>query len=142
MADKNPLIERGAPYIDLLLVQVYGIQGEKGDWDPVARKPEKTMEERWESYSKYIRPEQYMVGFSFYEENAGSGNLWYDINERKDDHNPLNSEIAGTRAERYAKWQPKTGGVKGGIFSYAIDRDGVAHQPKKSQMMRKELTRL
>ncbi|HEL1017554.1 TPA: endo-beta-N-acetylglucosaminidase [Streptococcus equi subsp. zooepidemicus] len=131
MADKNPLIERGAPYIDLLLVQVYGIQGEKGDWDPVARKPEKTMEERWESYSKYIRPEQYMVGFSFYEENAGSGNLWYDINERKDDHNPLNSEIAGTRAERYAKWQPKTGGVKGGIFSYAIDRDGVAHQPEK-----------
>lgn len=131
MADKNPLIERGAPYIDLLLVQVYGAQGEKGDWDPVARKPEKTMEERWESYSKYIRPEQYMVGFSFYEENAGSGNLWYDINERKDDHNPLNSEIAGTRAERYAKWQPKTGGVKGGIFSYAIDRDGVAHQPKK-----------
>ncbi|HEK9991732.1 TPA: endo-beta-N-acetylglucosaminidase [Streptococcus equi subsp. zooepidemicus] len=131
MADKNPLIERGAPYIDLLLVQVYGTQGEKGDWDPVARKPEKTMEERWESYSKYIRPEQYMVGFSFYEENAGSGNLWYDINERKDDHNPLNSEIAGTRAERYAKWQPKTGGVKGGLFSYAIDRDGVAHQPKK-----------
>ncbi|HEL0164880.1 TPA: endo-beta-N-acetylglucosaminidase [Streptococcus equi subsp. zooepidemicus] len=131
MADKNPLIERGAPYIDLLLVQVYGAQGERGEWDPVARKPEKTMEERWESYSKYIRPEQYMVGFSFYEENAGSGNLWYDINERKDDHNPLNSEIAGTRAERYAKWQPKTGGVKGGIFSYAIDRDGVAHQPKK-----------
>lgn len=131
MADKNPLIERGAQYIDLLLVQVYGTQGEKGDWDPVARKPEKTMEERWESYSKYIRPEQYMVGFSFYEENAGSGNLWYDINERKDDHNPLNSEIAGTRAERYAKWHPKTGGVKGGIFSYAIDRDGVAHQPKK-----------
>ncbi|HEL0023651.1 endo-beta-N-acetylglucosaminidase family protein [Streptococcus equi subsp. zooepidemicus] len=131
MADKNPLIERGAPYIDLLLVQVYGAQGERGEWDPVARKPEKTMEERWESYSKYIRPEQYMVGFSFYEENAGSGNLWYDINERKDDHNPLNSEIAGTRAERYAKWQPKTGGVKGGIFSYAIDRDGVAHQPEK-----------
>lgn len=131
MADKNPLIERGAQYIDLLLVQVYGTQSEKGDWDPVARKPEKTMEERWESYSKYIRPEQYMVGFSFYEENAGSGNLWYDINERKDDHNSLNSEIAGTRAERYAKWQPKTGGVKGGIFSYAIDRDGVAHQPKK-----------
>ncbi|UFR19381.1 endo-beta-N-acetylglucosaminidase [Streptococcus equi subsp. zooepidemicus] len=131
MADKNPLIERGASYIDLLLVQVYGAQGERGEWDPVARKPEKTMEERWESYSKYIRPEQYMVGFSFYEENAGSGNLWYDINERKDDHNPLHSEITGTRAERYAKWQPKTGGVKGGLFSYAIDRDGVAHQPKK-----------
>lgn len=131
MADKNPLIERGAPYIDLLLVQVYGTQGEKGGFDNANHKAVDTMEERWESYSKYIRPEQYMVGFSFYEENAGSGNLWYDINERKDDHNPLHSEITGTRAERYAKWQPKTGGVKGGIFSYAIDRDGVAHQPKK-----------
>lgn len=141
MADKNPLIERGAPYIDLLLVQVYGAQGERGEWDPVARKPEKTMEERWESYSKYIRPEQYMVGFSFYEENAGSGNLWYDINERKDDHNPLNSEIAGTRAERYAKWQPKTGGVKGGIFSYGIDRDGVAH-PKKNGPKNPELDKI
>ncbi|KIS09365.1 endo-beta-N-acetylglucosaminidase EndoS [Streptococcus equi] len=131
MADKNPLIERGAPYIDLLLVQVYGAQGEKGGFDNANHKAVDTMEERWESYSKYIRPEQYMVGFSFYEENAGSGNLWYDINERKDDHNPLHSEITGTRAERYAKWQPKTGGVKGGIFSYAIDRDGVAHQPEK-----------
>ncbi|WKF66802.1 endo-beta-N-acetylglucosaminidase family protein [Streptococcus equi] len=131
MADKNPLIERGASYIDLLLVQVYGAQGEKGGFDNANHKAVDTMEERWESYSKYIRPEQYMVGFSFYEENAGSGNLWYDINERKDDHNPLHSEITGTRAERYAKWQPKTGGVKGGIFSYAIDRDGVAHQPKK-----------
>ncbi|HEL0613116.1 TPA: endo-beta-N-acetylglucosaminidase [Streptococcus equi subsp. zooepidemicus] len=141
MADKNPLIERGAPYIDLLLVQVYGAQGERGEWDPVARKPEKTMEERWESYSKYMRPEQYMVGFSFYEENAGSGNLWYDINERKDDHNPLHSEITGTRAERYAKWQPKTGGVKGGIFSYAIDRDGVAH-PKKNGPKNPELDKI
>ncbi|HEL0606884.1 TPA: endo-beta-N-acetylglucosaminidase [Streptococcus equi subsp. zooepidemicus] len=141
MADKNPLIERGAPYIDLLLVQVYGAQGEKGEFDNANHKAVDTMEERWESYSKYIRPEQYMVGFSFYEENAGSGNLWYDINERKDDHNPLNSEIAGTRAERYAKWQPKTGGVKGGIFSYAIDRDGVAH-PKKNGPKNPELDKI
>ncbi|HEL0663333.1 TPA: endo-beta-N-acetylglucosaminidase [Streptococcus equi subsp. zooepidemicus] len=141
MADKNPLIERGAPYIDLLLVQVYGTQGEKGGFDNANHKAVDTMEERWESYSKYIRPEQYMVGFSFYEENAGSGNLWYDINERKDDHNPLNSEIAGTRAERYAKWQPKTGGVKGGIFSYGIDRDGVAH-PKKNGPKNPELDKI
>lgn len=91
------------------------------------------MEERWQGYSKYIRPEQYMIGFSFYEERAGSGNLWYDINSRKDDDkaNGINTDITGTRAERYARWQPKTGGVKGGIFSYAIDRDGVAHQPEK-----------
>ncbi|MEN4375479.1 endo-beta-N-acetylglucosaminidase family protein [Streptococcus pyogenes] len=133
MADKNPLIERGAPYINLLLVQVYGSQGEKGGWEPVSNRPEKTMEERWQGYSKYIRPEQYMIGFSFYEENAQEGNLWYDINSRKDEDkaNGINTDITGTRAERYARWQPKTGGVKGGIFSYAIDRDGVAHQPKK-----------
>ncbi|HEP1501871.1 TPA: endo-beta-N-acetylglucosaminidase family protein [Streptococcus pyogenes] len=131
MADKNPLIERGAPYINLLLVQVYGSQGEKGGWEPVSNRPEKTMEERWQGYSKYIRPEQYMIGFSFYEERAGSGNLWYDINVEDESNPNIGKEIKGTRAERYAKWQPKTGGVKGGIFSYAVDRDGVAH-PKKN----------
>ncbi|GFE44558.1 endo-beta-N-acetylglucosaminidase protein EndoS [Streptococcus canis] len=131
MADKNPLIERGAPYIDLLLVQVYGSQGEKGSWDPVSNRPEKAMEERWQGYSKYIRPEQYMIGFSFYEERAGSGNLWYDINVEDESNPTIGKEIKGTRAERYARWQPKTGGVKGGIFSYAVDRDGVAH-PKKN----------
>ncbi len=131
IADKNPLIERGAPYINLLLVQVYGSQGEKGGWEPVSNRPEKTMEERWQGYSKYIRPEQYMIGFSFYEERAGSGNLWYDINVEDESNPNIGKEIKGTRAERYAKWQPKTGGVKGGIFSYAVDRDGVAH-PKKN----------
>ncbi|HEK9990108.1 TPA: endo-beta-N-acetylglucosaminidase [Streptococcus equi subsp. zooepidemicus] len=131
MADKNPLIERSAPYIDLLLVQVYGTQGEKGGFDNANHKAVDTMEERWESYSKYIRPEQYMVGFSFYEEKANSGNLWYDVNVEDDTNPNIGSEIKGTRAERYAKWQPKTGGVKGGIFSYGIDRDGVAH-PKKN----------
>ncbi|HEQ9264750.1 TPA: endo-beta-N-acetylglucosaminidase [Streptococcus pyogenes] len=131
MADKNPLIERGAPYINLLLVQVYGSQGEKGGWEPVSNRPERTMEERWQGYSKYIRPEQYMIGFSFYEERAGSGNLWYDINVEDESNPNIGKEIKGTRAERYAKWQPKTGGVKGGIFSYAVDRDGVAH-PKKN----------
>ncbi|HEP1433204.1 TPA: endo-beta-N-acetylglucosaminidase family protein [Streptococcus pyogenes] len=133
MADKNPLIERGAPYIDLLLVQVYGARGEQGEFQNDTRLVTETPEERWQGYSKYIRPEQYMIGFSFYEERAGSGNLWYDINSRKDEDkaNGINTDITGTRAERYARWQPKTGGVKGGIFSYAIDRDGVAHQPKQ-----------
>lgn len=133
MADKNPLIERGAPYIDLLLVQVYGARGEQGEFQNDTKLVTETPEERWQGYSKYIRPEQYMIGFSFYEERAGSGNLWYDINSRKDDDkaNGINTDITGTRAERYARWQPKTGGVKGGIFSYAIDRDGVAHQPKQ-----------
>lgn len=133
MADKNPLIERGAPYIDLLLVQVYGARGEQGEFQNDTKLVTDTPEERWQGYSKYIRPEQYMIGFSFYEERAGSGNLWYDINSRKDEDkaNGINTDITGTRAERYARWQPKTGGVKGGIFSYAVDRDGVAHQPKQ-----------
>lgn len=133
MADKNPLIERGAPYIDLLLVQVYGARGEQGEFQNDTKLVTETPEERWQGYSKYIRPEQYMIGFSFYEERAGSGNLWYDINSRKDEDtaNGINTDITGTRAERYARWQPKTGGIKGGIFSYAIDRDGVAHQPKQ-----------
>ncbi|HEP1645479.1 TPA: endo-beta-N-acetylglucosaminidase [Streptococcus pyogenes] len=133
MADKNPLIERGAPYIDLLLVQVYGVRGEQGEFQNDTKLVTETPEERWQGYSKYIRPEQYMIGFSFYEERAGSGNLWYDINSRKDEDkaNGINTDITGTRAERYARWQPKTGGIKGGIFSYAIDRDGVAHQPKQ-----------
>ncbi|HER7158897.1 TPA: endo-beta-N-acetylglucosaminidase [Streptococcus pyogenes] len=133
MADKNPLIERGASYINLLLGQVYGSQGEKGVFQNDTKLVTDTPEERWQGYSKYIRPEQYMIGFSFYEENAQEGNLWYDINSRKDEDtaNGINTDITGTRAERYARWQPKTGGAKGGIFSYAIDRDGVAHQPKK-----------
>ncbi|HEQ0693929.1 TPA: endo-beta-N-acetylglucosaminidase [Streptococcus pyogenes] len=131
MADKNPLIERGAPYIDLLLVQVYGARGEQGEFQNDTRLVTETPEERWQGYSKYIRPEQYMIGFSFYEERAGSGNLWYDINVEAESNPNVGKEIKGTRAERYAKWQPKTGGVKGGIFSYAVDRDGVAH-PKKN----------
>lgn len=131
MADKNPLIERGAPYIDLLLVQVYGARGEQGEFQNDTRLVTETPEERWQGYSKYIRPEQYMIGFSFYEERAGSGNLWYDINVEDESNPNVGKEIKGTRAERYAKWQPKTGGVKGGIFSYAVDRDGVAH-PKKN----------
>ncbi|WP_326623845.1 endo-beta-N-acetylglucosaminidase family protein [Streptococcus pyogenes] len=131
MADKNPLIERGAPYINLLLVQVYGSQGEKGVFQNDTKLVTDTPEERWQGYSKYIRPEQYMIGFSFYEERAGSGNLWYDINVEDESNPNIGKEIKGTRAERYAKWQPKTGGVKGGIFSYAVDRDGVAH-PKKN----------
>lgn len=131
MADKNPLIERGAPYINLLLVQIYGSQGEKGVFQNDTKLVTDTPEERWQGYSKYIRPEQYMIGFSFYEERAGSGNLWYDINVEDESNPNVGKEIKGTRAERYAKWQPKTGGVKGGIFSYAVDRDGVAH-PKKN----------
>ncbi|AQX06921.1 endo-beta-N-acetylglucosaminidase [Elizabethkingia meningoseptica] len=64
-------------------------------------------------YAPYINMKQFLPGFSFYEENGYPGNYWNDVRY------PQN----GTgRAYDYARWQPKTG-KKGGVFSYAIDRD-------------------
>ncbi|KAM3548920.1 hypothetical protein MY1884_008973 [Beauveria asiatica] len=56
---------------------------------------------------------QLMAGYfrSCYEENGAN---WGDTT----------SPITSSRAWQYAKWQP-SGATKGGIFSYAIDRDGV-----------------
>ncbi|MGT2933072.1 EndoS/ChiA family endoglycosidase [Streptococcus catagoni] len=115
---RNPLFQEVAPSTDLVLRQFYGMQGER------------ELDSDWEEFKNYISPSQYMIGFTFYEENAGQGNIWHDINDYDPADPDKGSRIEGTRAERYAKWQPKTGGVKAGIFSYAIDRDGVAHQPK------------
>lgn len=67
----------------------------------------------WESYSDKIKPEQYLPGFSFYEEH-GFG--WLDTIE------PIVSSNAG----KYALWEPEgASGLKGGIFGYATDRDGA-----------------
>ncbi|MCT3921527.1 endo-beta-N-acetylglucosaminidase [Elizabethkingia anophelis] len=64
-------------------------------------------------YAPYINMKQFLPGFSFYEENGYPGNYWNDVRY------PQN----GTgRAYDYARWQPATG-KKGGIFSYAIERD-------------------
>ncbi|KAJ3497796.1 hypothetical protein NLG97_g1622 [Lecanicillium saksenae] len=67
----------------------------------------------WNSFSNYIESNQYMIGFTFYEEN--DSNRWDDTS----------APISTSRAESFAEWQP-TGATKGGVFSYAIDRDGVA----------------
>ncbi|WP_076446736.1 endo-beta-N-acetylglucosaminidase family protein [Chryseobacterium sp. RU37D] len=64
-------------------------------------------------YAPYISMEKFLPGFSFYEENGYPGNYWNDVTY------PQN----GTgRAYDFAAWQP-VHGRKGGVFSYAIDRD-------------------
>ncbi|MDD7266548.1 MAG: hypothetical protein PUH12_00005, partial [Lachnospiraceae bacterium] len=127
---------------DLVLIQKYGHHSEyrlhygKSHFD---------------TFAKYIPTENILIGFSFYEENtyASKGNnahtnRWYDIPMRdgrveKLDNNELTGkfeagEFKDSRAGRYAKWQPDYG-LKGGIFSYAVERDGVPH-PTREEAVR------
>ena len=85
-------------YVSYALVQSYGrsLSG---------------LQRTFDTYKPYISANQYLFGFSFYEER---GAHWGDTNA------PINT----SRAYSYAKWEPK-GTKKGGIFSYATDRDGV-----------------
>lgn len=85
---------------DYVLVQAYG------------RKLE-TLQPTWDSFAPLIPAERYLIGFSFYEE--------FDLNRWDDTSEPFEH----SRAVAYADWQPE-GATKGGVFSYAIDRDGVA----------------
>lgn len=95
----HPLFVAVYSKVDYVFVQSYGrsVSG---------------LQTTFDSFKAYIKPEQYFIGFSFYEEN---GTDWGDVQE------PLEE----SRAYSYAMWQPSEG-TKGGIFSYAIDRDGVA----------------
>ncbi|EHI68690.1 EndoS/ChiA family endoglycosidase [Streptococcus ictaluri] len=124
--EQNPLFCETADSIDLLLRQYYGTQN-RGSGDAL-----QLIKDEWDGYRNYISPRQFMIGFSFYEERSHTNedNIWYDINQYDESDPEKGSKIEGTQAEKYAKWQPDNGGLKGGIFSYAIDRDGVAH-PKK-----------
>ncbi|NIG55435.1 glycosyl hydrolase family 18 protein [Chitinophaga sp. Cy-1792] len=73
-----------------------------------------TLQSTWNTFSPYISSTQFVPGFSFYEENGYPSNVWYDVTY------PVN----GTgRAYDYANWEPTGGVKKGGVFSYAIDRD-------------------
>lgn len=96
-----PLFAATADCVDHVLVQSYGrsIASLQGTWD---------------TFAPHIDPEQYLIGFSFYEEND-------DWNEWDDTSEPFEE----SRAVAFADWQPE-GAIKGGIFSYAVDRDGVA----------------
>ena len=88
-----------AEVFDHVLVQSYG------------RDP-RTLQGTWETFAGQIDPAQYLVGFSFYEE--------FDLNRWDDTSEPFEE----SRAAAFTRWQPE-GATKGGVFSYAVDRDGV-----------------
>ncbi|HEP1376169.1 TPA: endo-beta-N-acetylglucosaminidase [Streptococcus pyogenes] len=119
--ENNPIFKGIAEDLDYLLRQYYGSQGGEAEVD--------TINSDWNQYQNYIDASQFMIGFSFFEESASKGNLWFDVNEYDPNNPEKGKDIEGTRAKKYAEWQPSTGGLKAGIFSYAIDRDGVAHVP-------------
>lgn len=102
-----PLFRSTADCFDYVLVQSYG-------------RSLSSLQGTWNTFAPYIDPAQYLIGFSFYEENDPNG--WDDTSE----------PFEGSRAAAYADWQP-TGATKGGIFSYAVDRDGVAFKDNTVQ---------
>lgn len=62
-------------------------------------------------FKDFLVPSKFLVGFSFYEERSRG---WGDVLQ----------PIESSTAYAYASWNPSQG-TKGGIFSYAVDRDGV-----------------
>lgn len=98
-----PLFVATAGCFDFVLVQSYG-------------RSVSSLQPTWDTFAPHIDAEQYLIGFSFYEEND-DWNEWNDTSEPFED----------SRAVAFADWQPE-GAVKGGIFSYAVDRDGVAFE--------------
>lgn len=93
------LLSALAPSLDYLLFQAYG------------QSPERVQAHFDRLFCGFLAPEKFMVGFSFYEER---GTRWGDTA----------ADFDGSRARQYAEWVP-TQGNKAGIFSYAVDRDGV-----------------
>ncbi|MDN5288783.1 MAG: hypothetical protein JWR38_5057 [Mucilaginibacter sp.] len=72
-----------------------------------------TLQGTWNTFSAYVQPNQFVPGFSFYEENGYPSNYWDDV---------IYPENGTGRAYDYTRWEPTTG-KKGGVFGYAIDRD-------------------
>lgn len=96
------LIESLAPQLDYLLFQAYG------------QNPARVQGHFDRLFARFLPPEKFMVGFSFYEER---GAAWGDTA----------ADIEHSTAGQYAVWNP-TQGRKAGIFSYAVDRDGVTER--------------
>lgn len=111
----EPLFARIAPFVDYVLVQSYG-------------RPVSSLQKTWSTYAPHIEPHQYLIGFSFYEER--DANRWNDTSE------PFET----SRAAAFADWQPE-GARKGGIFSYAVDRDGVAFRDDEIRLTTYEWSR-
>ncbi|WP_269939686.1 EndoS/ChiA family endoglycosidase [Arthrobacter sp. HY1533] len=101
----TPLFTAVSHNISYVLLQAYGrnIAG---------------MQNTWNTFSDKINSCQFLIGFSFPEEQDRTN--WNDA------AGPFSKESFSTsRANDYALWQPE-GGQKGGSFVYAIDRDGKA----------------
>lgn len=101
------LIEALGEQLDYVLFQAYG------------QNPERVQGHFDRLFARFLPPERFMVGFSFYEERGAS---WGDTQ----------STIEGSTAGQYALWNP-TQGRKAGVFSYAVDRDGVAQKDDQLQ---------
>lgn len=97
----NSYIERVAPYIDYLFYQSYGASPSR-------------LDQGITGYSEYISSCQFLSGYTSPEEL--DGNRWEDTI----------GPIWESNAITMAQWQP-AGGAKGGIFQYAIDRDGMTY---------------
>nr|WP_242069744.1 hypothetical protein [Paenibacillus dendritiformis] len=95
--DNHSLFKKVAPFCDYLFLQAYG------------RDPGR-LDSTWATYKNTIFPDQLLPGISFQEELGAN---WGDTQE------PFET----SRAYKYAVWQPEDG-PKGGMFIYAIDRDG------------------
>ena len=87
------------PQLDYVLFQAYG------------QNPGSVQRHFDRMFNGFLAPSKFLVGFSFYEER---GFRWGDVKV------PFESSTA----HAYATWNPSQG-RKGGIFSYAVDRDGV-----------------
>ncbi|MFK0346959.1 hypothetical protein ACIQT6_25220 [Pseudomonas asiatica] len=94
------LIRSQAKNMDYLLLHAYG------------HRPERTQAIFDRAFDGFLPPSKFVPGFTFYEEHSGMPKG--DVTE----------PFEGSLAYQKAKWQLNQG-TKGGIFSFAVDRDGV-----------------
>ena len=101
----------------------------------------------YDTYKDVLPKEKYLTGFSYYEEG---GNQWNNvpskdlIADRETNKTLLSDpdelftkpEFKNCIAYKQAEWAAKGG--YGGVFSYAIERDGVAHGNNKKFFRKKE----
>ena len=150
----HPAFKNNKEIFDLVLIQLYGARSEyKNSQESKKDDDIKNLKDfqdnkgmtLFETFSSMIPSTKIMIGFSFYEENSHTtrvlipplidNNRWYDIPTSDNQVEVMAENGKGefkigtfkeSRAGRYATWQHQNG-LKGGVFSYAIDRDGVPH---------------
>ncbi|MCI1902297.1 MAG: hypothetical protein LKI93_06180 [Bifidobacteriaceae bacterium] len=107
LVEHPTLLPKVADLISYLFVDTYGMSM-------------KHVESIWDDVQSLVPAHKFVPGFSFYEEN---GERWGDVSR------PLEK----SKAFALAQWQPSAGqaGKKGGVFAYAIDRDGAEEGDNK-----------